>query len=66
MCRVTLSVPSVPTTVVMPAVVKSLSITSGVRVAKPPSPPPPIRWTCWSMNPGTTKQPVTSTTSVAP
>lgn len=41
MCRVTPSVPRSPTTVVTPQRVMAESSASGVRVAKPPSPPPP-------------------------
>ena len=39
--RASESVPSAPTGVVTPARMKSLTSISGVRLPKPPSPPPP-------------------------
>ena len=43
---VALSVPSTPTAVVTPAVVKSVRESPGTRLRKPHSPPPPVKWTC--------------------
>jgi hypothetical protein len=56
-------VPSVPTTVVMPPNTTSAGRISGVWAPNPPSPLPPRRCSCGSMNPGTTTRPAASITA---
>ena len=47
--RVVPSVPSRPTTVVTPASTSWDSFSGGTWLEKPPSPPPPVICTCWSI-----------------
>lgn len=51
------SVPIQPTTVVIPFRIRSPREASGVRVWKPPSPPPPMICSWLSINPGTAAMP---------
>ncbi len=59
-CRVTPSVPRSPPTVVTPERMSFERGRGGTCEENPASPPPPVMWTCASMNPGTAKSPLPS------
>jgi len=61
--RVVSSVPNRPTTVVIPPPVRSPTPSGGTLLPGPDSPPPPVTWTCPSINPGMARRPSKSMVS---